>query len=158
MIFNTLLPSIVFQEVPGEISLCFSITGCDIGCNGCHSTELWKKENGTFLNEETFEYWLNKYQNLISCVVFFGGEWQPSQLISLLCIAQSRGLKTCLYTGRKYIDLSISHHLDFLKTGKWDAALGGLDSDTTNQVFMNVKTGETLNHLFNSQGVQHAAA
>ena len=152
------MPSVVFQEVPGEISLCFSITGCNIGCKGCHSTELWNDQNGRPLTEEIFRSWLERYQNLISCVVFFGGEWQPEQLITLLKAAQKKGLKTCLYTGRKHIDLSISHHLDFLKTGAWHAALGGLDSDSTNQVFRNVKTGETLNHLFNSQGTQHAAA
>ena len=34
---------VVLQEVPGEISLCFSISGCDKHCEGCHSPFLWKK-------------------------------------------------------------------------------------------------------------------
>ena len=38
--------------------------------------------------------------------------------------------------------------LDYLKYGHWDASLGGLDSKTTNQVFLNLKTGEKLNNYF----------
>ncbi len=149
MIFNCIVPSIVFQEVPNEISLCFSITGCKVGCKGCHSTELWHEQNGMALTKQNFIQWLKKYQGLISCVVFFGGEWQPKALIEKLQIAKSYGLKTCLYSGEKHIDISISQHLNFLKTGAWHEVLGGLESPKTNQVFRNVITGEKLNHLFN---------
>lgn len=148
MEFNCLPPSVVFQEVPDEISLCFSITGCKVGCKGCHSTELWNENYGSALTNKAFITWLKKYQGLISCVVFFGGEWQRHALIEKLLIAKNLGLKTCLYSGEKYIDISISQHLNFLKTGPWQAELGGLESSTTNQIFRNVNTDETLNHLF----------
>ncbi len=150
MTFNCLTPSVVFQEVPNEISLCFSITGCKVGCKGCHSTELWNENYGVALNNQNFIHWLNKYKNLITCVVFFGGEWQPSDLIEKLIIAKNFGIKTCLYSGRDHIDINISQHLTFLKTGAWQAELGGLDSKTSNQVFRNVVTGEKLNYLFSN--------
>ena len=149
MTFNCITPSVVFQEVPNEISLCFSITGCKVGCKGCHSTELWHENNGISLTNTNFTLWLKKYQGLISCVVFFGGEWQPKALIEKLLIAKNHGLKTCLYSGEKHIDLNISQYLNFLKTGAWHETLGGLDSPTTNQVFRDVISGEKLNHLFN---------
>ncbi|PKI16355.1 anaerobic ribonucleoside-triphosphate reductase activating protein [Colwellia sp. 12G3] len=156
MVFNCIPPSVVFQEVPNEISLCFSITGCKVGCKGCHSTELWQAENGISLTNQSFMQWLKKYQDLISCVVFFGGEWQPRALIEKLLIAKKFGLKTCLYSGEetdekagiKHIDLRIIQHLTFLKTGAWQEALGGLESPITNQIFRNVITGEKLNYLF----------
>ncbi len=148
MSFNCITPSVVFQEVPNEISLCFSITGCKVGCKGCHSTELWHEDNGISLNNASFTQWLNKYQGLISCVVFFGGQWQADALIEKLIIAKNHGLKTCLYSGEKHIDIKISQHLNFLKTGAWHETLGGLDSPTTNQVFRDVISGEKLNHLF----------
>jgi len=157
MAFNCISPSVVFQEVPNEISLCFSITGCKVGCKGCHSTELWQAKNGMALTNQTFIQWLKKYQGLISCVVFFGGEWQASALIEKLLIAKNFGLKTCLYSGEQYIDLNISQHLDFLKTGKWQAELGGLDSSTTNQVFRDLTTGEKLNHLFTNNNIDAQA-
>lgn len=151
MKFNCLTPTTVFHEVPDEISLCFSITGCKLGCKGCHSTELWNEHYGSPLTNEIFITWLKKYQNLISCVVFLGGEWHPKALIEKLIIATNLGLKTCLYSGEKHIDMKISNHLTFLKTGPWHAAFGGLESPRTNQVFRNVKTGEKLNHLFIKQ-------
>ncbi|PCI60606.1 MAG: anaerobic ribonucleoside-triphosphate reductase activating protein [Gammaproteobacteria bacterium] len=161
MNFNCLTPSVVFQEVPNEISLCFSITGCKIGCKGCHSTELWNESYGMPLTNTNFIHWLKKYKNLITCIVFFGGEWQASALIEKLLIAKNFGLKTCLYSGQDHIDINISQHLTFLKTGRWQAKLGGLDSTTTNQVFRNLLTGEKLNHLFSQNSAtkeQHYAA
>ena len=146
--FNCLTPTIVFQEVPDEISLCFSITGCNVGCKGCHSTELWNENYGMALSNNNFIHWLNKYKNLISCVVFFGGEWQQDALIEKLIIAKNFGLKTCLYSGQQHIDINISQQLNYLKTGAWRAELGGLDSPITNQIFRNLKTGEKLNYLF----------
>ena len=154
MLFNTITPCIVFQEVPNEISLCFSITGCKVGCKGCHSNELWHAKNGMALTNRAYMRWLKKYQGLISCVVFFGGEWQPSTLIEKLLIANSFGLKTCLYSGEKHISMNISQYLTFLKTGAWQPALGGLGSTKTNQVFRNVITGEKLNHLFTNNNYQ----
>jgi len=148
MKFKCITPAVVFQEVPNEISLCFSITGCKIGCNGCHSTELWDDNNGFELTNQKFIQWINKYKSLISCVVFFGGEWQANALIEKLIIANNLGLKTCLYSGQDYLDINIIQHLTFLKTGRWQAKLGGLESTTTNQVFRNVISGEKLNYLF----------
>lgn len=148
MPFNCLMPSIVFQEVPNEISLCFSITGCKVGCKGCHSAELWNADNGIALTNAQFKQWLNKYSGLITCVVFFGGEWQATALIEKLIIAKNMDLKTCLYSGEKYIDIAISQHLTFLKTGAWQPELGGLDSAITNQVFLDLSQGKNLNYLF----------
>ena len=157
MDFNCITPSVVFQEVPNEISLCFSITGCKVGCKGCHSTELWDQQNGLKLTNQLFMQYLKKYQGLISCVVFFGGEWQPSALIEKLLIAKNFGLKTCLYSceeaGEKYIDLRITQHLNFLKTGAWRPELGGLASSTTNQIFRDLSTGKKLNYLFTKNNI-----
>lgn len=148
---------IVFQEVPNEISLCFTITGCKLGCKGCHSVELWDETNGESLDNETFMHWLNKYTGLISCVLFMGGEWQPQALIEKLKIARTHGLKTCLYSGQKHIPQNITHYLDYLKTGDWNAQSGGLNSPTTNQIFQDINTAENLNHLFLTQGNNYVA-
>ena len=39
-------------------------------------------------------------------------------------------------------------YLTYLKTGRWQMELGGLDSATTNQKFVDLRTGEVLNRLF----------
>lgn len=139
---------IVFQEVPGEISLCFYITGCSLGCKGCHSPFLWNKNKGEALNEQLFVSLLNKYQSIASCVLFMGGEWHPGTLIEYLKTAQSKGFKTCLYTGQDWIPKSIANKLDYVKLGPWIEENGGLDQVTTNQKFIDLKTKTIKNHLF----------
>ena len=98
-------------------------------------------------------------------MVFFGGEWHANALIEKLRIAKSFGLKTCLYSGEKYVDMHITQHLNFLKTGAWRTELGGLDSPASNQIFHNVISGENLNYLFQKnshnnliKGIHHVAA
>lgn len=146
--FNALKPTVVFQEVPNEISLCISITGCKLGCKGCHSTELWDERNGEPLTNQLFQHWLNQYQGLISCVCFMGGEWQTNALREKLVIAKTAGLKTCLYTGEDHISPELMPFLNFAKLGRWQPELGGLNEQFTNQRFIDLATGENLNPLF----------
>jgi anaerobic ribonucleoside-triphosphate reductase activating protein len=138
----------VLQEVCGEVSLCFSISGCQLKCKGCHSPFLWKKGSGILLTETLFRNYLLKYKGLGSCVLFMGGEWHKNELISFLKIAKEENYKTCLYTGETNISNEIKKQLTWLKTGKWNANLGGLNSKSTNQKFIEVKTNKILNHLF----------
>jgi len=141
---------IVLQEVPGQISLCFSITGCPLRCKGCHSPFLWKKGMGTPLTDETFVHHIERYKSMISCVLFMGGEWEEEDLIHKLQIAHTYGLYTCLYTGLNDEEVSpfIREELTWIKTGRWREELGGLKEKTTNQRFVEVQTGKLLNHLF----------
>lgn len=139
---------IVFQEVPGEISLSLSISGCPIRCPGCHSPELWPARNGTPLETAEFEKLLARYRGLITNVLFLGGEWHRASLMELLRLARERGLHTSLYTGLDEVDAELMRHLTFLKTGPWVASRGGLADPGTNQVFRDLRTGAVLNHLF----------
>ena len=139
---------VVLQEVPGQISLCFSITGCPLRCKGCHSPFLWKNGSGEILTDELFSDFLDKYKSMISCVLFMGGEWEEEDLINKLKTAKDNGLNTCLYTGMEDVSDGIKNHLTWLKTGAWIAELGGLDNPKTNQKFIEVKTNKLLNHYF----------
>ena len=57
---------IVLQEVPNEISLCFTITGCPLACEGCHSEYIWDGSKGCALTNEGLEQLLSKYEDMIS--------------------------------------------------------------------------------------------
>lgn len=139
---------IALQEVPGEISLCFSIAGCKIHCEGCHSPFLWKEENGKLLTKKHYDNLLNQYQNFASCVLFMGGEWHEDELIQLLKSAKEKDFKTCLYTGEETVSKELLSELTFIKTGKWLKEKGGLDMPTTNQKFKEVASNKILNHQF----------
>lgn len=142
---------IVLQEVPNEISLSFSITGCNLRCVGCHSPHLWKKSNGFELTDEVLKEIIDKYTGKITCVLFMGGEWYEKELISKLDIINKLGYNTCLYTGLEIDEISddIKDRLTYIKYGKWDNEKGGLDSDKTNQIFLSLKGNIKMNYLFN---------
>lgn len=150
-LFNCLEPQVVMHELPQQIALGFTVTGCNLRCKGCHSAETWNPYKGQPLNDQVFEEYLDRYQGLITAVVFFGGEWNESALKKKLKIAKQRNLVTCLYSGEEHISRSLVKYLDFYKTGSWQRELGGLDSDITNQKFCNAQTGEILNQLFQRQ-------
>ena len=144
---------IVWQEVPGEVSLAFLFSGCQLRCKGCHSADAWKASLGQELTADYLKGRLKRYRGLITCVLFMGGEWQPEILQQMLGIVVQAGLKACLYTGLEREELeavseSIIPYLTYLKTGRWVMELGGLDSPATNQKFIDVRTGEVLNRLF----------
>lgn len=149
----------VFQEVPDEVSVAFLVTGCPMGCRGCHSSDAWNGARGRELDEAAIDGWIERSRGLLSCVLFLGGEWDPAGLKRMLDHARSRGLKTCLYTGLELeqIDPELAARLDFLKVGPWVADLGGLGSPRTNQKFIEMKTGRVLNHRF-QEGGSHGQA
>lgn len=125
----------IFEEVPGEITLGISISGCRIHCEGCHSRELWEDE-GTPLTIEELEKLLDKHKG-ITCLCLLGGEGDIDSLTELFQYAYKK-VKTAWYCGLKEVPkdkLGIYQYLDFIKLGPYDYKLGGLDSPTTNQRF-----------------------
>ena len=75
-------------------------------------------------------------------------ESNEEELTKNLRIAQNMDYRTCLYTGQKTISGVILKQLTWLKTGEWKSELGGLNSKTTNQLFIEVPTNTNLNYLF----------
>lgn len=140
---------IVFQECPNEISLAFSISGCQLKCVGCHSAFTWNPRYGEDLTQEKFLYFIEKYKGLITCVVFYGGEWEIEVLKKYLDISISNGLKTCLYTGLEINDFELLFlkSVTYIKTGKYVQKSGGLNSAETNQKFYKLSNGCIIKDL-----------
>jgi len=123
----------VFTEIPGEISLGLSISGCQIHCVGCNQRELWE-DKGTPLDVETLCGLLNQHQG-ITCLLLLGGEHDIDALTELFMYAHKR-VKTAWYCGLDRLPKQhqgIKQYLDWIKLGHFDIELGGLDSPTTNQ-------------------------
>ena len=139
---------VVFQEVPGEISLAFHCTGCPIHCPACHSKWLWDAENGTEFTDDYLLDHVGRYAPNITCVLFYGGEWDAEWLKGKLYIVRKLGLKTALYTGLDEIGSDIKSRLDYLKTGPFDEKLGGLTSRTTNQRMFDLKNDKDITSKF----------
>jgi anaerobic ribonucleoside-triphosphate reductase activating protein len=140
--------SVVFQEVPGEVSLTFSITGCARSCFNCHSPHLQDQFNGEVLSVGKLMKYLDDNKGYITNVIFFGGEWDSTNLCFLLDLAKASNLKTTLFTAEKSVPSQIQRRLDYLKTGEYIDKLGGLSSPTTNQKMVNLKMGEDITYKY----------
>lgn len=134
-----------FQEVPDNLSLCFSVFGCPHKCKNCS----WAGEK-EFMNLSItdIEEILDKYKDYVSCICFLGGEWEPD-FEEILDLCNKKNLLTCLYTGAdKFENQEILSKLTFIKVGHYDESLGGLQSKTTNQRFIDLRTYTCLNDKF----------
>jgi anaerobic ribonucleoside-triphosphate reductase activating protein len=133
---------IVFQEVPGEVTLAVNITNCPNACKGCHSPHLME-DTGTVLDENTLAGLLEKYGNAVTCVCFMGGDAAPhevEQLAAALHTITRRRIKTAWYSGRQSFPGNGSlQHFDFVKLGPYIKQLGGLDCVSTNQRFYRIE-------------------
>ena len=135
--------SIVFQEIPDEITLAFNIAGCPYRCPGCHSPAL-QDWSGTPL-EDAFAPGgiVEKYLPYITCVCFMGGDANPRQILRL---ARTVPCKTAFYSGGSLIAKSIANTFDYVKLGSYVEDLGGLSSPTTNQIMY--KQIDRVNHVW----------
>ena len=147
---------IVFQEIPGEVTLALNLSNCPNRCSGCHSPHLWE-DVGVVLDEPVLSGLLDKYGNAITCVCFMGGDSAPREverLAGFLREKRGRQLKTGWYSGKQELPENYTpSNFDYIKLGPYIKRLGGLTSATTNQRFYRVENGNLadLTHLFRKQ-------
>ena len=70
---------IVFQEIPGEVTLALNLSNCPCHCPGCHSPHL-AEDIGEPVDEELLGGLIDRYKGLITCVAFMGGDANPVKL------------------------------------------------------------------------------
>ena len=137
--------NIVFQEVPGEVTLALNVSNCPNRCKGCHSPYL-QADRGEQLNERVLDTLLEKYGEAITCVCFMGGDADP-QAIEMLAryIREWKGarLKTAWYSGKVELPEQFAvNSFNYIKLGPYIESLGGLESPNTNQRFYCIEHGK----------------
>ena len=135
-----------FQEVPDEITLCINISNCPCHCKGCHSAYL-AEDIGTELTIEELQKLIFNNKG-ITCVCFMGGDSDPSYIEELAMYLKFQAwypVKVAWYSGRQYIpDGILVGYFDYIKIGPYIPELGGLDSETTNQIMYKVEDEELI--------------
>ena len=129
---------IVFQEIPGEVTLALNLSNCPCHCPGCHSPHL-AEDIGEPVTEELLDSLIWRYKGLFTCVAFMGGDAEPEEVakwanyIHQLPITNHQSvLRTAWYSGRTSYPRN-PRALDYVKLGPYIESLGGLKSPTTNQ-------------------------
>jgi anaerobic ribonucleoside-triphosphate reductase activating protein len=138
---------IVFQEIPGEVTLALNLSNCPYRCKGCHSP--WLRENaGDVLDENSISALIEKYGNSITCICFMGGDITPKDInyyANFIKTKTAVPIKVGWYSGRNSLPLECSlQNFDYIKLGPYIERFGGLDSETTNQQFFRVDNGEMV--------------
>jgi anaerobic ribonucleoside-triphosphate reductase activating protein len=133
---------IVFQEIPGEVTLALNLSGCPCHCPGCHSPHLWE-DTGEPMDEDLLDGLMARYEGLVTCVAFMGGDADPDAVHRLaehvkeFTMNNSQcTIKTAWYSGRPATPDTYGAPLeafDYVKFGPYVESLGGLKSETTNQ-------------------------
>ena len=121
---------IVFQEIPGEVTLALNLSGCPCHCPGCHSPHL-AEDIGEVMDEELMNGLLDRYGSLITCVAFMGGDQNPNEVAQWGEYVRNKGHKTAWYSGRT--NMPEKDVFDYVKIGPYIESLGGLKSEKTNQ-------------------------
>ena len=141
--------SIYVKEIPDELSLGITCIGCPVHCSECHSKHVWDINSNNIGKELTYNE-LHKifYPNhkLVSCLLFFGGEWDDNLLYIIKEFKTRFTHKVGLYTG---LDLPtildryslLLNTLDYIKVGPYIPEFGGLDNPNTNQRLYKLTNG-----------------
>ena len=139
--------NIVFQEVPGEVTLAINISNCPNHCKGCHSPYL-QEDSGEILNNDILSELLEKYGDAITCVCFMGGDASPLEVqqSAIFLRNQTNGqIKIAWYSGKNSFPEACSlRNFDYIKLGAYVEQLGGLDSKMTNQRFYRIEDGKMI--------------
>ena len=129
---------IVFQEIPGEVTLALNLSNCPCHCPGCHSPHL-AEDIGEPLTADLLDGLMARYGSMITCVAFMGGDSDPDEVARWA--EYVRPLKTAWYSGRPSYPNNQSNQIipntqnpfDYVKLGPYIESLGGLKSPNTNQ-------------------------
>ena len=132
----------VFAEIPDEITLAISISGCPIQCKGCHSQYLWE-DVGQEISTEVLSGLLRKHLG-VSCLCFMGGDQDPAEVNRLAqWTKQHSKVKTAWYSGRATLSRDIDlQYFDYIKIGPYVEEQGPLNVKTTNQRLYHVVDGQ----------------
>jgi anaerobic ribonucleoside-triphosphate reductase activating protein len=137
---------VTFSEVPDEVSLNFSLTGCEIKCKDCHSKYLWEYNDGKELYLYDLCDIIDKYKNYITTVCFMGGD--DNQQLFFICKSLKTcypNIKICIYSGKLYISQAFKKYIDYYKVGPYNEHYGSLKKSSTNQKMFKKVGSEWLN-------------
>lgn len=146
---------VVFQDVPGEVTLSLNLSQCPNCCPGCHSPQL-QDDIGYPLDDDMLGGLLDRYGSDVTCVCFMGGDREPQEVMRLAALVHAAGIKTAWYSGKPQLPDCFDYGvLDYVKIGPYIASKGPLTSPDTNQRMYRIDSGKLtdITDSFKKKGV-----
>ncbi|MCB9018231.1 MAG: anaerobic ribonucleoside-triphosphate reductase activating protein [Prevotellaceae bacterium] len=139
--------SIVFSEIPDEVTLAINLSNCPNRCRGCHSPWLMD-DIGTELTDSELSLLLEKYGKEITCVCFMGGDADPQRIDEMARYVNNgwSDIHIGWYSGKPETPKCISEkNFQYIKLGRYMDSMGGLRSPQTNQrLYKLLPSGEKI--------------
>ena len=125
--------TVVFSEIPDEITLAVNISNCQNNCKGCHSPYL-KEDTGNILTFEAIDSLLEKNKG-VTCFCFMGEGNDPEAFFKAAehIAVNHKNVKLAVYSGRENVEKWYSEVFDYVKIGPYIPEFGPLNVKTTNQ-------------------------
>ncbi len=127
------LTDIVLEEIPDKVTLAVEISNCRGSCPGCH-TPFLQQDLGVELTPEDVDRLIADNFG-VNCFLLLGEGRDPEALLRIAAHLREAhpGIARALYSGRTEVEPEIQAAFDYVKLGPYIAALGPLNSPTTNQ-------------------------
>ncbi|HOI26446.1 MAG TPA: anaerobic ribonucleoside-triphosphate reductase activating protein [Paludibacteraceae bacterium] len=149
--------SIVFSEIPDEVTLAINLSNCPNKCKGCHSPWLMD-DIGEELTNSALSNLIQKYEDEITCICFMGGDIDPKRVNELAQYIHDdwNQINVGWYSGKSENPDCISvKNFQYIKLGGYKEHLGGLNSPQTNQrLYKCLPNGEKVDITFKFQKKQ----
>ena len=125
--------TVVFSEIPDEITLAVNISNCQNNCKGCHSPYL-KEDAGDILTFDVIDELIEKNKG-ITCFCFMGEGNDPDAFFKAAehVAMNHKNVKLAVYSGRENVEKWYSEVFDYVKIGPYIPEYGALDNPNTNQ-------------------------
>lgn len=136
---------VTMTEIPDHVALFVNVGQCECHCKGCHSSYLWDTEECERMTPGQLFDVIGSYKDLIDTVVFMGGNRNCMDFEEfaeeVLKPVKELGYHVGIYLGAwDATDLFIAaQYCRYVKVGLYRENLGGLESPTTNQIFMEIQ-------------------
>lgn len=135
--------SVVFEEIPDEVTLAIEITNCPGHCEGCHSP--WLREDiGEEMTVEVLRKLIDDNKG-VTCVCFMGEGNDPEALKTLafsIMLRSDYPYKIGLYSGRTEVEDDYNSYFHYIKVGPYIPERGPLNDENTNQRMYEIIDGK----------------
>ena len=147
--------SVVFSEIPDEITMAVNISNCQNKCVGCHSPYL-REDIGTELTNDEIKNLIEKNDG-ITCFCFMGEGNDQEGLFSAARFIRENypNLKTAVYSGRDSVEKDFYTVFNYIKMGPYKEEYGPLNKKTTNQRLIEVNHDKGIGSSWFIRDITH---
>lgn len=135
--------SVVFSEIPDEVTLAINISNCTNRCKGCHTPYL-QTDTGKELSYSDIDELISANAGITCvCLMGEGNDKETFFKVAQYIATNYKNVKLAVYSGRENVEKWYSEVFDYVKLGRYDEHYGAINEKDTNQrLYMKTKYGD----------------